>query len=108
MTTLKDLQKVGCFVPEAPVPRTIVFKGDDGKDYDASVFVKKLGVADYESLFVGGAQSRSHSAMAIHVGIRLGEKGDEVIPYELAMRMDKGLASALMDVFNEVNGPKKS
>lgn len=107
MTSLNDLKKVGGFVPEAPIAKSITFKSDTGEEFNADIFVRKLGVSDYESLFTGEAVKRSHTAMAIHVGIRLG-KGEEVIPYDMAARLDKGLAKALIDAFNEVNGPKKT
>lgn len=107
MTSLNDLKKAGGFVPEAPIAKSITFKTDNGDDVSADIFVRKLGVSDYESLFTGEAVSKSHTAMAIHVGIRLG-KGDEVIPYDLAARLDKSLATALMRAFQEVNGPKKT
>ena len=106
MTTLNDLKKAGGFVPDKPVPKHITFKDESGNDFEADIFVVKLGVADYEALFTGDALVRSHTAQAIHVGIRLGD-GKEVIPYDLAARLDKGLGAALMKVFNEVNGPKK-
>ena len=106
MTSLAELKKAGGFVPEAPVPKTIKFKTPEGEDVTADIHVRKLGVSDYETLFTGDGNNRSRTANAIHVGIRLG-KGDEVIPYDLATRLDKGLAGALMEAFNEVNGPKK-
>lgn len=108
MTSLKELQKLGAFVQEAPVAKEITFKSEGGEVVSAGIYVRQLGVADYESLFAGeSAASRSYSAMAIHVGIRLGG-GDEVIPYDMAARLDKSLAKAMIDAFNEVNGPKKA
>ena len=107
MTSLNDLKNAGGFVPDKPVPKHITFKDDNGEEFSADIFVRKLGVSDYEALFTGDTANRSHTAQAIHVGIRLGD-GTEVIPYDMAARLDKGLGAALMQAFNEVNGPKKT
>lgn len=107
MTSLADLKKAGGFVPDAPVEKTITFKTPEGEEVSAKIHVRKLGVAAYEELFGPEGISKSRTANAIHIGIRLGN-GKEVIPYDLAESMDTSLATAMMAAFNEVNARKKS
>jgi hypothetical protein len=107
MTSLNDLKQMGGFVPDAPIPRDITFVADDGKEYTAHIHVRKLGVGEGEALVRSFSDGKSYSAAVIHLAIRLGD-GTEVIPYDLATRMDKGLAKAMVEAFREVNDPKKT
>jgi hypothetical protein len=107
MTTLQDLKKLGGFAAEKPVRKEIHFE-IDGKQYDAVIHVRQLGIGGYESIFTEDGDRKSQSAKAIAETILLGEKADERLSFDDAYRLKTELASEMLKAFNEVNVPKKS
>lgn len=108
MTTLKDLKQIGGQVPTKPIKKEITFTLE-GEEYTASIFVKKLGIGEYEALYlVDDKDNRSRTAKTISTAITLGEDGKEAISFQDAYRLQTPLASAMLQAFGEVNGGKKS
>lgn len=107
MTTIKELKALGGFVPEKPVLQEIEYKLD-GESYRASIYVKRLGIGEYEALFMSVDDKRSRTALTISQAISLGAEGKERISFEDAYRLRPELAGAMLNAFNEVNVPKKS
>lgn len=107
MTTLKDIQTIGGFVPDKPVKREIKFTLG-GEELIATIHVKKMNIGEFETLFLGDTEERARTAKAISVCVRLGEDGKEVIPFEMAYKLDPSLAGAMFHALNEVNTVKKT
>lgn len=93
---LAEIRNIGGFVSAEPVKHPVTWKG-----YTFDVFVKRLSFGDVENLY--GIEDRSRSARMIATAILLGED-KEPISYEDAYRLDVGLATKLIEAFNEVNG----
>lgn len=108
MSSLKELQALGGFVPDKPIRKEIKFTLDCDEEYSATIYVKKLSVGDYESLFVDGNDERGRTAKIIAESITLGEDGKERISFQQAYKLHPGLAAAMVAAFNEVNLSKKS
>lgn len=109
--SLKDLESLGAFVSDALVKKEIHFKLDDDTEHTAVVHVKRLSMGEYEKLFVGkqaDVMEYGTSARIIAEAVRLGEDGKEHIPVGKAFRLHKGIATAIIDAFNEVNRGKKA
>lgn len=105
--SLKELEAMGAFVKDEPIRREIKFKLDDDIEHSAIIHVKKLSVGAYEKLFVGIVDDKNgRSARVISETITLGEIGKERIPVEKAFTLNKGIATAMLDAFTEVNGGK--
>lgn len=104
---LKDLEAMGGVLSDAPVEKEIKFKLDDDTEHAATIFVKRLGLGEYERLMTGESVEWGTSARIISEAISLGEKGKEKIPVQKAFRLHKGLAQAMLEAFKEVNGGKK-
>lgn len=111
MTTLKELQAKGGFVPDTPLVKTIKWKGTDAEgnavDYEAQIHVRRLSVGDHEALFLDADDKRSRTAKLISTAITLGKDGKEKIPFQDAYKLETALAGAMLEAFNEVNNPKK-
>lgn len=106
MTSIKDLESLGAFVPDAPVKKEVPFYLA-GKDVTVSIFVKRLGIGHYESLFLNDKDERSRTARAISEAVTLGEKGEQRLTFDQAYKLDPQLAREILTAFNEVNSPKK-
>lgn len=105
--SLKELEALGAFIKDEPIRREIKFKLDDGTEHSAVIHVKKLSVGTYEKLFLGILEDKNgRSARVISEGITLGETGKEKIPIEKAYTLHRGIATAMLDAFTEVNGGK--
>jgi len=107
---LQELESLGAFVSDALVKREIKFKLDGDEELSATIYVKRLSMGEYEKLFVGKQADEQYgtSARIISEAVRLGEDGKEVIPVAKAFRLHKGIATAIIDAFNEVNRGKKA
>lgn len=108
MTSLKELQALGGFVSDKPIPKEITFKKPDNEEVKAKIHVVKLGIGDYEKAVESKEGDRSHMAHIISSFIRLGEGGAEKISYEQAYRLNPNLGGAMINAFNEVNAAKKT
>lgn len=108
MSTLKELETMGGFVSDKPVKKEITFTLDSEEEITATIHVKRLNIGEFEGLFLADPDERARTAKAISVGIRLGENGTEVIPFEKAYKLHPRLAAAMFNAFNEVNMAKKS
>ena len=107
MSTLKELRSLGGIVDPKPVQKDITFRiGED--DVTASVYIKRLGVGEYEAIRESREDSKSLTALIIATAVTLGDEGKEKIPYDVAFNMAPSLANALVLKFHEVNNPKKS
>lgn len=106
MTSIKDLEKLGGFVPDAPVKKEVPFYLA-GPDVTVSIFVKRLGIGAYEALFLNDKDERSRTARAISEAVTLGEKGEQRLTFDQAYKLDPQLAREILTAFNEVNSPKK-
>lgn len=107
MTSLKELQALGGFVSDKPIPKEITFKVNDD-EIKATVHVVKLGIGDYEKAVESKQGDLSHMAHIISNFVRLGEGGKESISYKDAYRLNPNLGGAMINAFNEVNAAKKS
>lgn len=101
---LKELEKMGAFVPDAPVKKDIRFTLDTDEEFTATIYVRKLSIGDYEKVF---ATKDDRTARAISAAVMLGD-GKERIPADKAYSLHPGLANAMLEAFYEVNGGKKS
>lgn len=108
MTTLKDLKAMGAFIPDTPIEKEIKFRLDDGEEVSSTIFVKRLNIGEYESLFLNDKEERSRTAKMISEGIRLGDKGQERLTFQQAYTLHPSIAGAMITAFNEVNTPKKA
>lgn len=108
MTTLKDIETIGGFVPDKPVKKEIRFTLDGEEELIATIHVKKMNIGEFETLFLGDTEERARTAKAISVCVRLGEDGKEVIPFEKAYKLNPSLAGAMFHALNEVNTVKKT
>ena len=108
MSSLKELKALGAFVPDKPIKKQIRFKLDGDDEFVASIHVKKVGIGDYESLFLSDREERSRTAKAISELVTLGEDGKEKISFEDAYKLHPSLAGAMLSAINEVNASKKS
>lgn len=106
MTTLKELEAAGGFVPDKPIKKDIRWE-KDGEEFTATIHVRMLNIGDFEDLFLADSDERARTAKAISVGIRLGPDGKEPIPFEKAYKLYPALAASMFKAFNEVNTLKK-
>lgn len=104
--SIKSLEQMGAFVSAEPVLKTIKFKLDGKEEHEAQVWVRALGLGEYEKLYTSRDDVHGTSARVIAAAISFGEKGEERIPVDKAYLMHKGLANALIKAFHEVNGGK--
>lgn len=104
---LAALRARGGFVPLEPVPKEVTWKhtNDEGVEVEDTftVFIKRQSFGTIEQLFTAEGD-RSKSAAYISQTVRLGEKGKDAISYDDAFQLDPGLAGALINAINEVNG----
>ncbi len=107
MTTLKQLEAMGAFVSDAPVKKEVPFHLA-GPDVTVTIFVKRLGIGHYESLFLSEKDERSRTARAISEAVTFGDNGKEKLSFEQAFKLDPQFAREILTAFNEVNSPKKS
>lgn len=107
MSSLKELQALGGFVPDKPVKKEIKFSLDSDDELTAVIHVKKLSVGEYEAMFMSGEEGRSKSARVISDTISLGPDGKERLTFEQAYKLHPRLAAAMFDAFKEVNLAKK-
>ena len=108
MTSMKELKAKGGIVSSVPVKKEIKFKLDGDDEFTASIFVKKLAIGDYESLFLVDGEERSRTAKIISEAVTLGDDGKEKISFKDAFQLHPALAGAMIVAFNEVNAAKKS
>jgi hypothetical protein len=108
MTSMKDLKAKGGIVSSVPIKKEIKFKLDGDDEFTASIFVKKLAIGDYESLFLVDNEDRSRTAKIISEAVTLGDDGKEKISFKDAYQLHPALAGAMIVAFNEVNAAKKS
>jgi hypothetical protein len=103
---LKELRAKGAFVSSVPVRKSVKWKsGDEELSFD--VHIRRIAFGDWERMFmVDDKDKRSRSATMLSECIRLGENGDEPLPYKDAYQLEPSLAAALIEAVNEVNGPK--
>lgn len=104
---LKELEALGGVVSEALVEKEITFKLDDDTEHKATVFVKKLGLGEYEKTYTAKDDKFGVSARVISECIFLAD-GKERIPIEKAYRLHRGLANAMLSAISEVNRGKKA
>lgn len=103
---LKDLEKLGAFVSDALVKKDIRFKLNGPDEYDATVFVKQLSMGEYERLIADKDSNLGASARIIAAAVTFSEDGSERITADKAFKLHKGIANALLDAIQEVNGGK--
>lgn len=108
MTSMKDLKEMGGTVSPIPVKKEIKFTLKDEVEYTAVIHVKRLGIGDYEALFLVEGEERSRTAKIISQCITLGPSGKEPITFKEAYQFQPALAGAMIVAFNEVNSAKKS
>lgn len=112
MTSLKELQALGGFVPEKPVKKEIGFKlpnsAGEMVEHKFDIHVKQLSIGEHEAMLISDGQDRSKTAKIISTSITLGKDGSESISFKDAYRMHPSLATAMLNAFFEVNTPKKS
>lgn len=106
MTSLKDLQTIGGFVPEEPVQKHIKWSAN-GEDYTADIWVRRLGIVEWEKSFLGVDLSGNRTGHGLAAVIRLGD-GSEQMTVAQASSLHPSLATAMMGAIMEVNSPKKT
>lgn len=113
-----DLQRLlaaGAFIKGEYVKKSVKWKHVDANQEEITnefdVFVKReQSAADFE--FIYRARDEESSIMVRRVSrlVRLGENGEEAIPYATADQFQTGLLLALVSAINEVeeeSAPKK-
>lgn len=106
---LKALTEKGAFVPAELVPVQVTWEksgGDDAEVYEFTIHVKRLSYGVVERILLQSTADRSSTAAMISEAVRLGEKGDQIIPYEQAFQLEPSLARAFVDAVKEVNNLK--
>lgn len=105
---LAELQRKGACVDRSPVRRSITWTHTDEAGHETTdtfdVWVLRLsfGVIDRLSKTDDDAE-RSRNAELIAASIRLGEKAEEAIPYDVAYSLQMSLALELVRAIGEVN-----
>jgi hypothetical protein len=112
MTTLNELKSKGGLVQDAPIHKKITYSITDPEsgelvDFEADIFVKEMSIGDYEKLYMSADDNRSRSAKIISEAVMLGKRGEERISFEVAYKLKRPLAEAMVAAFAEVNLPKK-
>lgn len=102
---LAELEARGGMVDPTLVKKNITWvkKDADGKEESLNfdIFVRRSSFGIIDSLI--GSDDRSQRSMLIAQAIRLGDHGEEAIPYEKAYGLEPSLANAMMEAFIEVN-----
>lgn len=106
MSSIKQLKSMGAFVSDQPVKREIKFKLDDDNEMTAEIHVKRLSIGDHEKIFLATQDEKNRMAKLIAEAISLGDQGQEKITLTDAYRLHPGIAGAMIDAFNDVNGAK--
>ncbi len=68
------------------------------------VFIKRSSFGAMERLFAQDDDKKSQNARYLAESVRLGEGGEEEIPYETAFNLDPALGFLLLQAVAEVNG----
>lgn len=106
MLTINSLKETGSFVSDVPVKKHIEWE-IDGEKYNGDIFIRQLGIEEWNRLFITGDKDRLVSASLAAV-IRLGENGDEVLTIDQAAKIHPALAGAMMSAARETHSPKKT
>jgi len=108
MSTIEELQAMGAFVPDELVQRTLRFKlGAEGDEQEATVFVRRLSIGAQESVFKKSDDPDvGYSVKMICAAIRLGEKGEQLIPLAMSKQLHPAIATAMLDAISEVSDAK--
>lgn len=97
---LKDLQTVDSTL----VPVDATWTAEDGEEVEASFFVRRAPHAEFERV-IRQAEERddlSRDCLIICACIRLGDKGQESIPYETAELLPSSTVLAFKDQIDKV------
>lgn len=105
MKSLQELKDIGGFVDGTPQPREIAFR-IDGKDYTATIHVKRLSIGEWERTFGSkeGKAAKSRTAHVIATLVTLGEDGQETLTVNDAATLAIPLAEAMLRAACEANG----
>lgn len=81
---------------------------EDGEEVEASFYVRKAPHSEFERVIrQADSEDLSRDCLLICSCIRLGEKGKEVIPYEVAERLPSSTVLAFKDKIDRVYSPGK-
>lgn len=104
---LQDLIAKGGFVDAAPIKKEVEWTrpGPDGVEVTDTftIFVKKQSFGSIEVIY-GNETDKSKMSKYISESVRLGDEGQDAIPYDQAMLLDPGLGAVFIKAVNEVNG----
>lgn len=98
---LADLLETGV-IDDGVTKRSVTW---NGKTFD--IFVKnEMSASDFEFVFGVGEKEGEHAYSAKQVSrfVRIGPNGEDVIPYETALRMKTSLLLAIVAQINDVHG----
>lgn len=71
-------------------------------------FVKRSSWLEYQNILSGAEDSKMNpELLAICANIRLGENGQEEIPYEVAERLDPSVVNAFREGLSEIFAKKR-
>jgi hypothetical protein len=104
---LADLKAKGGCIDLAPVRKSITWKhtGESGEEVTDTfdVWVVRLSFGAIDRLSKINSTERSSNAELIAASIRLGDKGEERLSYDIAYSLDASLALELVRAVAEIN-----
>lgn len=104
---LKQLIEHGAFINEGVTKKSVTWEG-----HTFDVLIKnEMSSADMEFVYGVGTRradvnehDESYAARRVHRFVRIGDKGQDAVPYEDAVRMKSALLIAICQKINEVHG----
>lgn len=110
---LKQLKAIGGLISADDMNKvTKEWETPDGEKVEISFFVLRQSFAGVERIWKEQESQdktgRSANASLISQTVRLGDKGQQVISYEDACRLDPTLALVFINGINEALAPKKN
>jgi hypothetical protein len=104
---LAQLKAKGVCVDPAPVRRSITWKHKNEAGEEISdkfdVWITRVSFGVIDRLKAADDSERSRHAELIAASVRLGDKADEEIPYDVAYSFAPGFALELVRAIGEVN-----
>jgi len=100
-----ELQEIGGFVSEVPVEREVAWTRADGEQFTFNVLIRQLPYAEFEEFADAEVSNMEKMFRFLAKAVMLdGDDGLVALGYDDAKRLNQGLAVALVEAAQEVNG----
>lgn len=107
MLNIQAIQNAGGFVSATLIKKNISYE-IRGEKFDASIFIRELGIEEWGRLFTSEDIKERSMAAGLAAVIRLGENGEESLTVDQVASLHPSLGLAMLKAAKEVNSPKEN